>query len=311
MEPATGEDADALGHAPRRQRKASRGWAEEEEAADVAADLAAETPRGRKKKKRRREEGDQDGAAAKGTPAVPGSGLRVRLGSRKGSTKGGRCLPFSALPFCISRDEVVLVQSHGNESCGWDALYHVLHISLTSRLAYVPSLVALQQGSPHSPDCTSTGEFHLRSSGLSRLSICRVARWPPATPAQLAAAGKVVRVVARGDHGWPFAAPVTDDIAPGYSAEIARPMDLGTIEQQLKGRAYADLGGGLIYGKSSKVLAKLAKALAAACCLHPCHHVRRPDSAALAVVCARSMLMLNEDSAGSKPLSPDRGPSRG
>lgn len=51
-----------------------------------------------------------------------------------------------------------------------------------------------------------------------------------------------MRAVARGEHGWPFAAPVTDDIAPGYSAEIARPMDLGTLEQQLKQGAYADLG---------------------------------------------------------------------
>lgn len=93
-----------MGNPQKRQRKASRVWAEEGPA-DVAADPAAETQRGRKGK-RRREDEDQEGAAAKGAPAVPGSGLRVKLGSRKGSKKGGRCLscrpPTCVLPYAYA-----------------------------------------------------------------------------------------------------------------------------------------------------------------------------------------------------------------
>lgn len=66
--------------------------------------------------------------------------------------------------------------------------------------------------------------------------------WPPATAEQLAAAGKVVRAVARGDVGWPFEMPVTNEVAPGYSREIARPMDLGTIAKALKRGDYTSLG---------------------------------------------------------------------
>ncbi len=68
------------------------------------------------------------------------------------------------------------------------------------------------------------------------------AEWPPASAEQLAAAGKVVRAVARGEAGWPFEAPVTDDMAPGYSREIVRPMDLGTIAKGLKRGDYHSLG---------------------------------------------------------------------
>ncbi|XRB08419.1 bromodomain-containing protein [Pycnococcus provasolii] len=35
-----------------------------------------------------------------------------------------------------------------------------------------------------------------------------------------------------------FAAPVTDEIAPGYSAVVSRPMDLGTIRTKLSGGTY-------------------------------------------------------------------------
>ena len=37
----------------------------------------------------------------------------------------------------------------------------------------------------------------------------------------------------------PFSAPVTDDVAPGYSAVVARPMDLGTLREGLERREYA------------------------------------------------------------------------
>lgn len=70
----------------------------------------------------------------------------------------------------------------------------------------------------------------------------RKVEWPSASAEQLAAAGKVVRAVARGEAGWPFEAPVTDAMAPGYSREIARPMDLGTIAKALKSGNYASLG---------------------------------------------------------------------
>jgi hypothetical protein len=70
----------------------------------------------------------------------------------------------------------------------------------------------------------------------------RKVEWPSASAEQLAAAGKVVRAVARGEAGWPFEAPVTDAMAPGYSREIARPMDLGSIAKALKSGNYASLG---------------------------------------------------------------------
>ena len=48
--------------------------------------------------------------------------------------------------------------------------------------------------------------------------------------------------MAKGESGWPFAVPVTDDVAPGYSKEITRPMDLGNITTSLKLGGYATLG---------------------------------------------------------------------
>lgn len=71
---------------------------------------------------------------------------------------------------------------------------------------------------------------------------CRQAPWPPATPEQLAAAARAARLTARGEAGRLFANPVTEDIAPGYLAEIARPMDLGSLERGLKRGDYATLG---------------------------------------------------------------------
>lgn len=37
----------------------------------------------------------------------------------------------------------------------------------------------------------------------------------------------------------PFGAPVSDADAPGYSAVVARPMDLGTLRDGLERREYA------------------------------------------------------------------------
>ena len=48
--------------------------------------------------------------------------------------------------------------------------------------------------------------------------------------------------MAKGESGWPFAVPVTDDVAPGYSNEITRPMDLGNVATSLKLGAYVTLG---------------------------------------------------------------------
>ncbi len=53
---------------------------------------------------------------------------------------------------------------------------------------------------------------------------------------------QVVRAVAKGEAGWVFAVPVTDDVAPGYSQEIKTPMDLGTVAKNLKSVAYFTLG---------------------------------------------------------------------
>lgn len=44
-----------------------------------------------------------------------------------------------------------------------------------------------------------------------------------------------------GVRRWPFLEPVTDDIAPGYSDVIDRPMDLATIRTTLVAGDYADV----------------------------------------------------------------------
>ena len=58
----------------------------------------------------------------------------------------------------------------------------------------------------------------------------------------MAAALKVVQAVARSPAGRPFAAPVTDDVVPGYSAAISKPMDLSTIASRLSQGSYPSLG---------------------------------------------------------------------
>ena len=52
----------------------------------------------------------------------------------------------------------------------------------------------------------------------------------------------MVRAVAKGESGWVFAVPVTDDVAPGYSKDIKKPMDLGTVAKNLRSGAYITLG---------------------------------------------------------------------
>ena len=52
----------------------------------------------------------------------------------------------------------------------------------------------------------------------------------------------MVKAAAKGESGWLFAVPVTDDVAPGYSQEITNPMDLGTVTRNLKSGAYYTLG---------------------------------------------------------------------
>jgi hypothetical protein len=37
----------------------------------------------------------------------------------------------------------------------------------------------------------------------------------------------------------PFAAPVSEGDAPGYAAAVGRPMDLGTLRENVAARAYA------------------------------------------------------------------------
>ena len=53
---------------------------------------------------------------------------------------------------------------------------------------------------------------------------------------------QVVKAAAKGESGWVFAVPVTDDVAPCYSKEIRSPMDLGTVAKNLKSGAYTTLG---------------------------------------------------------------------
>ena len=55
----------------------------------------------------------------------------------------------------------------------------------------------------------------------------------------------MVKAAAKGESGWVFAVPVTDDVAPGYSREIRNPMDLGAIAKKLKSGAYHTLGASI------------------------------------------------------------------
>ena len=67
-----------------------------------------------------------------------------------------------------------------------------------------------------------------------------------ALSAQLALAAKVVTRVARTKDGAPFAAPVDERFAPGYSAVVASLMDLGTVAARARAGAYASLGAASI-----------------------------------------------------------------
>lgn len=49
------------------------------------------------------------------------------------------------------------------------------------------------------------------------------------------------RMICRKDKDGIFELPVTDDIAPGYSLIIARPMDLSTMRKKIDSHEYATL----------------------------------------------------------------------
>ncbi|BDA48817.1 probable pH-interacting protein at C-terminar half [Coccomyxa sp. Obi] len=100
-------------------------------------------------------------------------------------------------------------------------------------------LAAVAAATAEAPPSSGTGRAGRRKKKKKK---GRKVEWPPASAEQLAAAGKVVRAVARGEAGWPFEAPVSDEVAPGYSREIVRPMDLGTIAKALKRGDYTSLG---------------------------------------------------------------------
>lgn len=48
----------------------------------------------------------------------------------------------------------------------------------------------------------------------------------------------IVQKIMKEPHANLFASPVTDEIAPGYSAVVKEPMDLGTIQRKLQKRVY-------------------------------------------------------------------------
>ena len=48
--------------------------------------------------------------------------------------------------------------------------------------------------------------------------------------------------VMQSKHGPIFAEPVSEELVPGYHDVIKSPMDLGTVSQNLKQRAYKSLG---------------------------------------------------------------------
>ena len=65
-------------------------------------------------------------------------------------------------------------------------------------------------------------------------------------------------------HGAPFAAPVSEDLVPGYRTIIQRPMDLGTISQSLKDRSYRALGEALPPASAAALLAVISQMPSAA-----------------------------------------------
>ena len=49
------------------------------------------------------------------------------------------------------------------------------------------------------------------------------------------------RIISRKDKEDIFQLPVTDDIAPGYSIIIARPMDMSTMKKKIDTYAYSNI----------------------------------------------------------------------
>ena len=64
----------------------------------------------------------------------------------------------------------------------------------------------------------------------------------PLTEKQRAEALKVVKKIALDRNGTPFAHPVSDDEAPGYTDYIRTPMDFETIINRLEDDAYPATG---------------------------------------------------------------------
>ncbi len=53
---------------------------------------------------------------------------------------------------------------------------------------------------------------------------------------------QVALAAANTEGGVNFAAPITEEIAPGYAKLIKRPMDLGTVSARLDAGNYAEPG---------------------------------------------------------------------
>ena len=68
------------------------------------------------------------------------------------------------------------------------------------------------------------------------------------TPQKLATAGHWSKMAAimsiLRDHGnaWPFYSRITEDIAPGYSQIVRRPMEMDTIDEKINKKCYSSAG---------------------------------------------------------------------